>query len=107
MDPRTGHDPGRYRTPDNMEPEAARSFMMEFLEYLERDGRHNLWIMAASGRGLLAYDRHEILYAYGPLEGYEQILKRRGFRRGRVTIPVPTATASTRISTTWRRESCP
>lgn len=86
---RRGRDPGRYQRPFPAEPAALRSILEEFRDFLELDGRHHLWILSAAGKGTLVYDHHNLLYAYGPLEGYEEVLLRRGFRRDPVSIPAP------------------
>jgi hypothetical protein len=50
-----------------------------FQEFLEKDGRHNLWIASASSSGMLIYDRHNVIYAYGPLSEWRSILSEARF----------------------------
>ena len=67
----------------------AEDFLRGFSRFLESDGRHHLWISSVPDRATLVYDRHNILYAYGPLELYEQVLAARGMRQGAVVFPAP------------------
>ena len=39
--------------------------------------------------GLVVYDHHDILYAYGPLDDFRSVLASRGIREGEVSIPSP------------------
>jgi hypothetical protein len=83
------HEPGRYASPPGLQAGDLRSFCNDFREYLEVDGRHHLWVVSESGGGTLVYDQHNVIFAYGPLEGYEEILRGRGLRPGTVTYPTP------------------
>ena len=65
------------------------AFLATYREFLEGDGRHALWVASVAGQGTLVYDRHNVIYAYGPLEAFEDVLTARGLRRGRVELPVP------------------
>ena len=64
-----------------MERREAEDFLRGFSRFLESDGRHHLWISSVPDGATLVYDGHNILYAYGPLELYEQVLAARGMRR--------------------------
>jgi hypothetical protein len=91
---RTGaHEVGRYQSPMFETLDALNDFVNQHKAFLEGDGRHNLWIATpyAPDGGQIVYDRHGVLYAYGPLDRFENILTARGFRPGPVTIPVPHA----------------
>jgi hypothetical protein len=37
----------------------------------------------------LVYDRHELIYGYGPLEKFERVVRGRGMREGRPGIAAP------------------
>jgi hypothetical protein len=76
--PRGGGEAGRYLSEQTFSFAQLRNFLSEFSAYLQSDGRHNLWIRSASGDGLLVYDRHNIIYAYGPLDQYIQVLRTAG-----------------------------
>jgi len=79
--PRGGSEPGRYQTENPVSKQQAEELLKNFSDYLERDGRHDIWIASMSGPDLLVYDRHNVIYAYGPLLEYENVLLARGLRR--------------------------
>lgn len=86
--PRRGdHEPGRYESPD-LTREDLSSFVAGHQRFLESDGRHHLWI-AHPGAGLVVYDRHEVLFAYGPVDAYLDTLKADGLTEGAVEVPSP------------------
>ena len=72
--PRGEGEPGRYQSLDPQTREQVRRFLREFMNLLEIDGRQNLWIRSESGEGMLVYDRHNLIYVYGPLEQSAAIL---------------------------------
>lgn len=72
--PRTEHDPGRYQSPFSLDEQTVVRFLEDFRLFLELDGRHHLWIAANDGAELLVYDRHNVIYAYGPTTKFELIL---------------------------------
>jgi hypothetical protein len=86
---RSGKEEARYQSPWPVERREAEDFLRGFSRFLESDGRHHLWISSVPDRATLVYDRHNILYAYGPLELYEKVLVARGMREGSVRFPVP------------------
>jgi hypothetical protein len=75
---------GRYQSPYPCSFEEVKEFINTFESFLESDGRHNLWITSLPERTTLVYDKHNIIYAYGPLEEYEKILLRSGFKKGKL-----------------------
>lgn len=79
--PRGGSEAGRYQTENPVSKKEAEEFLKSFKEYFENDGRHDIWIASMSGSEQLVYDRHNIIYAYGPLPEYEDILLARGLRK--------------------------
>jgi hypothetical protein len=88
---RTDRRPGRYQSPDTLSRSELAAFLAEHRTFLEADGRHARWIASREGEGTLVYDRHNVVYAYGALEGYETILSQKGFVRAPVRVPVPHA----------------
>ena len=64
-------------------------FFSEFQEYFESDGRHAIWLASLPASATLVYDQHNVIYAYGPLEQYEQIVRDRGFQEQTVRFPAP------------------
>lgn len=82
---------GRYDT-NWMSHDELSSLFTDFRDLLERDGRHELWIGAVwqdQPITMFAYDQHQQIYAYGPINDFEAILLDKGFERGKVSIPVP------------------
>lgn len=96
-------EPGRYQCPETLDFDEVERFLTEYRDFLESDGRHNIWVRSASGAGQLVYDRHNIIYAYGrapwalgrragpprPLACFKQVLRARGLTEGRIALPVP------------------
>lgn len=82
--------PGRYQSP-LLQLADVRILLEEHSALFEQDGRHHVWIRAADGAGMLVYDRHDIVYAYGPLPTFEELLQRRGFATGEFTLATPHA----------------
>lgn len=89
--PRTDRNrPGRYQSPRPLSVNQLADFLSRFREYFEHDARHHIWISEASGSSLLVYDNHNVIYAYGPLEGYLQQLRLKGFEEAsEVVFPKP------------------
>ena len=58
---------------------------------IENDARHEFWIGSTSNHGMLVYDEHGLIYAYGPLPEFERSLSAMGFRSGEFSIPAPHA----------------
>jgi hypothetical protein len=82
------HRPGRYEAASGMSFEETEAFLREFGDFLQSDGRHHLWV-ASPGHGTVIYDRHDMLYAYGPLDRFVSVLRANGLHEGPLVIPVP------------------
>ena len=86
------HEAGRYMSPLVSRKEAA-AFLEAHAAFLECDGRHDFWIGHLDDNGRLApplvFDQHNLIYAYGPLDRYEAVLREGGFVEGAVKIPAP------------------
>lgn len=88
--PRKGNEPGRYQSPEPQTRDAMGRILREFKAFLENDGRHNLWIKSESSPAMLVYDRHNLIYGYGPLEEFEAILSKMGLKESpSIQPPVP------------------
>jgi hypothetical protein len=77
--PRGRGEPGRYQSPEAQTEGAVATFLSEFSGFLENDARHNLWIASESGPEMLIYDRHNVIYAYGPSDSRKVALAAKGF----------------------------
>jgi hypothetical protein len=86
---RIGSEPGRYQSPSELDREQLNSLLRKHGPYLEGDGRHNVWLMSPD-RGMLIYDRHNVIYAYGPVDEFSEILKAEGLAEAtEVRFPSP------------------
>jgi hypothetical protein len=86
--PRGQSEPGRYQSPYPQTADTMKSFLRDFKTFLEIDGRHHLWIASASTSDLLIYDRHNVIYAYGPSEEWKLLLSQSGMNEV-ASIPFP------------------
>jgi hypothetical protein len=87
--PRSENAAGRYQSAQRHSREEVLALLDRFEAYLEKDGRHNLWI-AAPPSGQLVYDRHDVIYAYGPITEIVARLKEKGFaEQEMIRVPVP------------------
>jgi hypothetical protein len=87
--PRGGSRPGRYESAAVGESQLA-AFFKRFGAFFAGDGRHDIWVHAADDSSTIVWDRHDLLYAYGPLPDFEAVLERYELRPGpAVQIPSP------------------
>ncbi len=90
--PRQGkREPGRYQSPVPLSFDQVAAFCRQFAQFFQGDGRHHLLVGSTVNAGLLIYDQHEWIWAYGDIPGYTQVLHARGFTEGEVVLPVPHA----------------
>jgi len=81
--PRGQSEPGRYQSGQLSRAELDALFE-RFGQFWDSDGRHNVWVRS-SNDGMLVYDRHNLIYAYGPLDRFESVLRARGYT---ITTPL-------------------
>ena len=86
---RLGNESGRYQSPEYMTYEELELFLYEHQEFFEQDGRHHLWVASMAGEGQFIYDKHNFIFAYGPLSEYIKKLKGLGFQEGEISTPFP------------------
>jgi hypothetical protein len=79
--PRGEGEPGRYQS-GLLEPDAFDVFLDRFGAFLQGDGRHDIWAHSPADSGTVVWDRHNLIYAYGPLDAFERVLTGRGFGAG-------------------------
>ena len=87
--PRCDHKQGRYQSESPCEKWQLVSFLEEFRDYFEKDGRHHLWLLGLGDKSQIIYDNHNVLFAYGPLSAFERVLEDAGLTRGEVPAPAP------------------
>ena len=56
--------------------------LREFGQFFCEDSRHDLWVRSHDEDATIVLDRHNLLYAYGPLDLFEQLLTSSGARVG-------------------------
>lgn len=86
--PRGEGDSGRYQSPEVGQAELQK-FFSKFAIYLGGDARFDIWVHSPSTNGTLVWDRHNLIYGYGPLKCFTQTLRRLGFSENTPTIPKP------------------
>lgn len=84
----TGKKPGRYQSPI-LSKEDLDVFLYTHKDLLEGYGGHHLWVGHPENTDLLIYDQHNIVFAYGDIPGYHEVLSAEGFREGNFSIPCP------------------
>lgn len=90
--PRGEGEAGRYQSRFSYTAFELHAFLSSYEEFFERDARLNLWIRSTSGSGLLVYDRHNLIYAYGDLEQFIAVLTSAGFAESdSIHMPFPHA----------------
>jgi hypothetical protein len=86
---RTDAPLGRYEGPE-MDHQEIEGFFHQFGRFLIEDARHDLWLHSRSENATIVLDRHNLIYAYGPLDSFERVLVNAGVRRGALPqVPDP------------------
>lgn len=79
--PRGEGSAGRYQSPPLSSSELA-SFLTRYAAFLTDDARFDLWVHSPSEQATVVWDRHNLIYAYGPIERFVSTLTMRGFVEG-------------------------
>ena len=87
---RTGAQLGRYQSPPLSLPEATR-LLMTYVDFLENDARFDLWLHSRAPESTIVFERHGLIYVYGPLDTFRNVLESAGLREGHESIPSPHA----------------
>lgn len=88
--PRGEGDPGRYQSSE-LNKQEAEQFLSQFSSFLLGDARHDIWLHSPTINGTVVWDRHNMIYAYGPTECIEAVLAKNDFTLGNPVVPVPHA----------------
>jgi hypothetical protein len=91
---RTGADLGRYESPELCWPE-VHEFLGRFGPFLAQDARHDFWLRSHGDDATIVLDRHNLIYAYGPLAEFEAVLMRIGAHSGEPRESLLTSTTTT------------
>jgi hypothetical protein len=86
--PRGEAQPGRYQSPA-LSLSDVRDFLVRFSPFLSGDARFDLWAHSPSDSGTIVWDRHNQLFAYGPIERFSTALRSLGFTTGQTSVPSP------------------
>lgn len=86
---RNGEQPGRYQSPWLESRAKLLDFLLEFKRPLEADGRHHRWVCSPDAGATLVYDRHNLLYADGPIEQFGARLRQLHYEEAPVAMPFP------------------
>jgi hypothetical protein len=76
--PRGEGERGRYQSP-LLNTGQIEEFLTRFGTFLTRDARFDLWSHSLKDAATLVWDRHDYLYAYGPLEQFRAHLLNLGY----------------------------
>jgi tetratricopeptide (TPR) repeat protein len=85
---RRGNELARYQSPA-LEFNRLAEFLTAFQDFLTADGRHDLWLHSVRDRATVVWDRHNLIYVYGPLSTIENFLAGLGFAKEAPRIPMP------------------
>lgn len=83
---------GRYQSRVPLCFEDVEFFCAKFKEFLETDGRHQLWILSDSDKGtqqLLICDNHGLIHVFNDTERVRSLLEKKNFCEEEITVPVP------------------
>lgn len=83
--PRGEGRPGRYQGPP-MSGDEFRAFISRFANYLQADGRFDLWVHSEHDAATVVWDRHNLIHAYGRRECMVEALRALGFGAGEPSI---------------------
>jgi hypothetical protein len=86
--PRGEAAPGRYQSPE-LSNDQVLSFLTRYADFLRSDARFDIWVHSPATRGTIVWERHNLIYAYGPLDCFEAQLRRLEFAVGPAAIPGP------------------
>ncbi|MBC8064428.1 MAG: hypothetical protein H7Y17_06340 [Chlorobia bacterium] len=82
-------EPGRYQMSGRLDRQQLQEFVEPYRAYLEGDARHHLWIHSHDSTATLVYDKHDLIYAYGPLDCYLDVLEKNQLMAGQFELPFP------------------
>lgn len=86
--PRGEGDAGRYQSP-SLSLSEVQSFLTQYSAFLAGDSRFDLWVHSPSENATVIWDRHNLVYAYGPVERYASTLRGLGFQEGAPNVSFP------------------
>jgi hypothetical protein len=82
-------EPGRYQLESWLDLPQLREFVAPYREFFQGDARHHLWIFSHDSSATIVYDKHDLIYAYGPLDQFIEVLRQHGLDEGEFELPYP------------------
>ena len=64
---------GRYQSPE-ISRQQLDDFLIKFAPFLSQDGRFDLWLYSPAAAATVVWDRHDQLFAYGPVDCFARRL---------------------------------
>lgn len=86
--PRGEAEAGRYQSPELSTVE-LRAFIARFAPFLAADARFDIWLYAPAEQATVVWDRHNQIFAYGPLDRFATALSALGFNAGSCEVVGP------------------
>lgn len=86
--PRGEAKAGRYQSPA-VSAEQLRQFVEAFGSYLCSDSRFDIWAHSSAELATVVWDRHNQLFAYGPMQNFLTVLGDDGYSEGVVDVSFP------------------
>ncbi|GLQ88233.1 hypothetical protein [Dyella flagellata] len=86
--PRGEAKPGRYQSPP-LSLAQVQALLERFGAFFSADARYDLWAHSQSSNATVVWDRHNLLFGYGPLDVFSSKLLSLGFFRGTPEVPAP------------------
>ncbi len=83
------HESGRYQCEDLLDFAQLKAFLEPYQAFLEGDARHHLWLHSQDSKATLVYDKHDQIYAFGPLECFLRVLNEHEIQEGNFELPFP------------------
>ncbi|MBS2024922.1 MAG: hypothetical protein JST92_21195, partial [Deltaproteobacteria bacterium] len=76
-------------SPIPLERALTHTLLERYRGFLEGDARHSIWLHSPAEESTLVYDRHDLIFAYGPLDRFADALRSRSFSEREVRVPTP------------------
>ncbi|WP_169665267.1 hypothetical protein [Flammeovirga yaeyamensis] len=86
---RIGQELGRYQSPIFETKRELTEFLNRYQKYFETDARHHIWIGTVENNGLLVYDQHNVVFAYGNINKFRTRLAKNRYKEQDFSFPVP------------------
>ncbi|CAI6087329.1 hypothetical protein COHCIP112018_05453 [Cohnella sp. JJ-181] len=87
---RTGQEMARYQSHEINRLE-IENFFIEFGNFIENDGRHDIWVYSPHMNATVVYDKDNLIYLYGDMEYFENLLNGLQFSDHNEPLYLPTS----------------